>query len=211
MRAWFGIALCAYVIVGTPAVARQLNVEQPLATPDGEPLHVIGVDLDFTASFAESRAKSDAKAAGKRTAANLPPLDPNGYPQAMAGKDTYSTLPFKQMFPLVLRDTVHDWQLSQGRPVRLKVSFEELHTADLVMAWLAYSSDELKGRVDVIDASSGALIGRATIDVVNGHSGLAGMAIRGSGVREALAEEFSLELSRFVSGRKHRQETAGLR
>lgn len=36
--------------------------------------------------------------------------------------------------------------------------------------------------------------------VVNGHSGLAGLAMRGGGIREKLAEEFALEGARILTG-----------
>ena len=43
-------------------------------------------------------------------------------------------------------------------------------------------------------------LGNFYVQVVNSHSGLGGLAMRGAGVREKLAEEFALESSRILTG-----------
>lgn len=191
-----GLALGA----AAPAVARQVKPIDQLAFPPGTQLRVEGVDLAFSPGFEEVRARLDEMAARTRAADGLPPVDADTYASPEAA-DRYATLPFKQMFPFELRQKIRDWGLTSGRSVRLRVTFDRMKTADVVTAWLVESADILDGRVEVIDSGTLAPLGSFRVNVVNANSGLAGMAIRGWGVREKLADEFSLETARFLAGR----------
>lgn len=115
-------------------------------------------------------------------------------------------MPFKQMFPLVIRDVTRDWKLDNGVPVFLRINLDRLQTADAAVAILiAGSSDILQGNVDVIDATLGGSLGSFRVEVRNSHSGWGGMLIRGGGIREKLAVEFGLELSRYIAGGKKKR------
>lgn len=194
--------LTLLVVMAAPAAARQVEEIDPLVVL-GQPLRITGVDIVFDPAFEEARTRLDDKAARKRATAGLPALAVDAYPTGQETADQYETLPFKQMAPLILRESVGKWGLQDGRAVRLRLSFEQMHTADLAMAWLAGSNDELAGTVTMLDAATGAALGTIRIDVVNTQSGLYAMALRGSGVREKLVDEFGLELCRYLSGRKH--------
>lgn len=194
------------LLVAPAAQARQVKSIQPLSLVAGQPVRITGMDLDFAAAMLPELAESDAKAARKRAAAGLPPLDPGSYPAGPDDGERYATMPFKQMFPLVIRDVTRDWKLDRGTPVFLRVTLDRLKTADAAMAILvAGSSDMLEGTVDVIDATHGGSLGSFRVEVRNSHGGWGGMLIRGGGVREKLAEEFGLELSRYISGRKSKK------
>jgi hypothetical protein len=188
----------------TPAAhARQVTPIQPLSLAAGQPVRITGMDVSFAPDILPELTESDAKAANKRVEAGLPPLDPASYPTGPQDGAVYATLPFKQMFPLVIRDVTRDWKLDHGTPVMLRITLDRLKTADAAMAILvAWSSDMLEGTVDVIDATSGASLGSFRVEVKNTHGGWGGMLIRGGGIREKLAEEFGLELSRHIAGRK---------
>lgn len=87
----------------------------------------------------------------------------------------------------------------------LRIVLDRYKTADAAMAILiASSSDMLEGTVEVVDATTAASLGSFRIALQNSHGGWGGMLIRGGGMREKLAEEFGLELSRYVSGRKRK-------
>lgn len=121
-------------------------------------------------------------------------------------KDEYATLPFANMFPLVIEDVTKDWGLVGGKPVKLVVTIDTLKTANAAMAILiAASSDQLAGMVEVRDAATDAALGSFYVDVINSHGGWLGMAMRGSGVREKLTEEFALQTSRVLTGRKSKK------
>jgi hypothetical protein len=197
-----GVAILAATLLAAPAAAGQVKPLTPLAFDTAAGVRVTGMDLFFAQNISREQAESDAKAAGKRAAMGLPALDPASYPQPGTAQEAYKTLPFKQMFPLVIRDVTRDWGLANGRPVKLRITLETLKTADAAVAILVGSFDELAGTVEVIDATDQAPLGSFRIDVVNGQSGWGGMLIRGGGVREKLAEEFGLELSRQLSGKK---------
>lgn len=195
--------LLALLCVGQPASARQVKPIQPLALAGGQPVHITGMDLEFAGQMLTELNESDAKAARKRAEAGLPALDPASYPSGPGDGARYATMPFKQMFPLVIRDVARDWRLDEGRPVFLRVMIDRLHTASAAVAVLVGGSpDVLGGNVEVIDPATGGSLGSFRVEVVNSHSGWGGMLIRGGGVREKLAEEFGLELSRHISGRK---------
>jgi hypothetical protein len=112
------------------------------------------------------------------------------------------------MFPLVIEDVTREWGLTSGRQVKLKVTVDTLKTEDAGMAILLGSSDQLAGIVEVVDAAEGTSLGSFYIDVINSHGGLGGLALRGSGVRESLSEEFGLETSRVLTGRKSKTPKA---
>jgi hypothetical protein len=193
------------LLLAPSAHARQVTPIQPLALAAGQPVRITGMDVVFTPGIFEELAESDAKAANKRMAAGLPPLDPASYPTGPQDGAVYATLPFKQMFPLVIRDVTRDWKLDNGTPVTLRITLDRLKTADAAMAILvAWSSDMLEGTVDVLDAANGASLGSFRVEVKNTHGGWGGMLIRGGGIREKLAEEFGLEVSRYIAGRKNK-------
>lgn len=190
------------VTPAAPLLAGQVKVVRALPAGMLGGVSITGVDVTFDGKFATEQAESDAKAARKRVAAGLPATDPAAYPSGDEIAANYPTLPFKQMFPLVLRDGVRRWGLREGRAVRLEIVLETLKTADMAMAMMLGSSDRLAGTVTIRDAATGEDLGQLRINVVNGHAGWGGMLIRGGGVREELASEFSLELCRYLSGRK---------
>ncbi|MET0249611.1 MAG: hypothetical protein ABW164_07770 [Sphingobium sp.] len=198
-------ALLPVLIFAQPAGARQVKPIQPLSLPAGQPVRITGMDLEFGGQMMIELAESDAKAARKRAEAGLPALDSASYPVGPLDGARYATMPFKQMFPLVIRDVTREWRLDEGKPVFLRIMIDRLHTASAAVAILVGGSpDVLGGNVDVIDPTTGGSLGSFRVEVVNSHSGWGGMLIRGGGIREKLAEEFGLELSRHISGRKKR-------
>ena len=195
--------LVPLLLLAPTAQARQVRAIQPLTLIAGQPVRVTGMDLEFTGQMLAAMVESDAKAARKRAEDGLPALDPTSYPAGPPDGARYATMPFKQMFPLVMRDVTRDWKLDSGTPIFLRVTIDRLHTADAAMAIIIGASwDILQGNVDVIDAANGASLGSFRVEVQNSHGGWAGMLIRGGGIREELAEEFSLEVSRYIAGRK---------
>lgn len=195
--------LLAALLIAPSVEARQVKPIQPLNLVAGQPVHITGMDLDFAPQMLAELAESDAKAARKRVEAGLPLLDSTSYPTGPLDGARYATMPFKQMFSLVIRDVTRDWKLDSGTPVLLRITLDRLKTADAAVAILiAGSSDILEGNVDVIDANHGGSIGSFRVEVQNSHGGWGGMLIRGGGIREKLAEEFGLELSRYIAGRK---------
>ena len=196
-------ALVVPLLLFAPIVdARQVQAVQPLTLAKGQPVKIIGMDLEFAPEMLAELSESDAKAAGKRASAGLAPLDPNSYPVGPQDGAAYATMPFKQMFPLVMRDVSREWGLDRGVPIRLHIRLDKLQTANAALAVMVGSSDILQGGVNVMDATSGASIGFFRVEVRNSHGGWGGLLIRGGGIREKLAEEFGLELARYIAGGK---------
>lgn len=196
------------LLAGTAAQAGPRKIIEPLDPAIVGQLQVGAVEVVIADTAKETFTKLEAKAAEKRTAAGLPPLQAVAADAPRPVPDTYSTLPFTQMFPLVMQDVTREWGLTSGRPVNLKVTIDSIKTANAGMAILMGSSDQLAGIVDVLDPASGKSLGSFYIDVINSHGGLGGLALRGSGIRESISEEFALESSRVLAGRKSKTPKA---
>ena len=133
----------------------------------------------------------ERRTAEKRSGAGLPAVDPAAEPPGTVPRDQYDMLHFAQMFELVLKDAARDRGLTSGRALRIEVEIDTLKTADGGIKLLAGSRDQLAGQVEIFDARSNERIGQYYVDVVNAHSGLIGLAIRGGGIREKLAAQFA--------------------
>lgn len=144
--------------------------------------------------------KFEAKAAEKRVEAGLAPVDATAA-AAEATRDQYATLPFAQMFELVVKDVAREQGLVSGRPLKVAVEIDTLKTANAGMAMLAGSSDQLAGQVNLLDAQSGEKLGAFYVDVINSHAGLLGLAMRGGGIREKLSQEFAVHIADQLKGK----------
>jgi hypothetical protein len=185
--------------------AGPVKVVQPVsASIQGESM-VSDVEVALSPLARDAMAKFEEKAREKRAAEGLPAVDPAVELTGAVSREQYATLPFAQMFERVVADTTREWGLSSGRPLKLAVEIDTLKTANAGMAVLAGSSDQLAGTVRVMDAQSGEKLGEFYVDVINAHAGLLGLAMRGGGIREKLAEEFALHISRQLTGRKSKK------
>lgn len=188
--------------------AKSRKVVEPLEPSIVAAHHVADVEVVIAPTAAETFAKIEAKAAEKRREAGLAPVESLAPDAPRPAPEQYATLPFSVMFPLVMQDVTREWGLKEGPPVKLKVTIDSVKTANAAVAWLGASSDQMAGMVEVLEPASGRPLGSFYIDVINSHGGLLGMAIRGAGIREKLAEEFALESSRVLTGRKSKTPKA---
>lgn len=189
--------------LAAPAVAKQRTVIEQIAPEFVDNAYVDQVEVIIADAAKAKMDTLETLAAEKRTAAALPPYAASGDPaQVRPPHDQYATLPFRAMMPLVMQDVTRRWGLTseRGKPINLKITIENIKTANAGMAILMGSSDELSGEVLVFDAATQRQIGDFYVQVVNSHGGLAGLAMRGSGIREKLVEEFALESSRVLTG-----------
>lgn len=206
MRFFAAIAL---LLLATVADAKSRKIIEPLDPAIVANLQVVAVETSMSPTAQPAIDKLDKLAAEKRAAAGLPPVaaavDPAA-PRPTAGE--YSRLPFARMFPLVIEDVTREWGLASGRAVKLKVTVDTIKMADGAATILLGSADQLAGIVEVVDAASAAPLGSFYIDVINAHNGLFGAIERGSGVRESISQEFGLETSRVLAGRKSKTRRA---
>lgn len=184
------------------ACVSPVEVVQPVSEAVRNGSQVADVEVTLSPLARDAMVKFEEKAAAERAEAGLPPVSAAADPARLPSADQYHTLPFERMFELVVKDVTQDWGLNTGRPLKLAVEIDTLKTANAAMALLAGSSDQLAGTVRVLDAQTGESLGEFYVDVVNGHSGLLGLAMRGGGIREKLAEEFALHISRQLTGRE---------
>ncbi len=218
--------VCA-LLLAAPAGAKERKIIDPLAEGLVAQNHVAAVEVKLGPTIAPKMADYEAKAAQKRAAAGLgavapgtpapvvtsdaaaaPAIEANPATSDRPSRDIYATLPFATMMPLVMEDVTRDWGLKTGRPVKLTITIDNLKFANAGMAMLIGSSDQLAGLVEVSDPASGAKLGSFYVDVINSHGGLLGLAMRGAGIREKLAEEFALQTSRVLTGRKSKTPKA---
>lgn len=200
MRKIRAVAIAAALLLSACA-PKAVDVLMPVPASVRNASMVTDLDVKLSPLAAELMEKFEAKARGKRAEAGLPPVDPAVEPAVAPSRDEYSTLPFNQMLELMVKDITRKRGLDSGRPLRLAVEIDTLKTADAGMTILAGSSDQLAGSVAVLDAQSGQKLGEFYIDVINTHSGLLGLAMRGGGIREELAEEFAIHIARQLTGK----------
>ncbi len=203
------LAALPLALVATPVLAaRAVKVIDPIAPAVARHMTVATTTVVIGEAAAPIVARLETKAADKRRAANLPPVDPAVALSPRPAASSYETLPVATMLPLEIEDVTRDWGLTSGQAVKLVVTVDTLKTADAGMGLLLGSSDELAGTVEVVDAASGARVGQFYVDVLNFRGGMLGMAIRGSGVREKLAAEFAKHVAEQLSGSKKKPGTA---
>lgn len=195
------LAAAAFVVPASfdSAVAKQRTVIEQLPQEIVDRNYIDQVEVIVADTATKKMGELESKASEKRVEAGLAPF----VADADAPRDQYATLPFSTMMPMVMRDVTRKWGLTPergGKPVNLRITVENIKTANAGMALLLSSSDELSGEVVVLDPSSQQQIGNFYVQVVNRHGGLAGLAMRGAGVREKLVEEFALESSRILTG-----------
>ena len=186
----------------TPALARAVKIVEPFTTGVVGHVRIQSTSVTLNEVTRSKFDKLEAKAAAKRAEAKLPPLDPASTAAERPPRDAYPTLPIARMFPLVVEDEAQNWRLNGERAVKLDVEFDTLKTADAGMAMLLGSTDQLAGTVNVADANTGEKLGAFYVDVLNARGGLLGLALRGAGVREKLAFEFSKRIVQTLSGSK---------
>ncbi len=200
----FVAAIVLALSICSPAAAKAVKVIQPIVSGVVGANHIVETRVSLNEATKANFDKLEAKAAAKREEAGLKPVEAATTSSERPKPDQYATLPIAQMFPLVVDDQARDWGLSSGRAIRLVVTFDTLKTADAGMAMFLGSSDQLAGLVDIEDAETGEKLGSLYIDVLNTRSGLLGLALRGSGVREKLAFEFSKRLVQQLTGSKNK-------
>lgn len=203
-----GISVAVALLAVSGAEAASRKVVEPMDPAVVANLQVAAVEVAVAETAKANFQKFETIAAEKRAEAGLPPVDPAIAPAERPERGVYATLPFQQMFTLMMEDVTRSWGLTGGTPVRLKVTLDTVKTANAGMAMLMGSSDQLAGLVEVSEMESGRALGSFYIDVINSHGGLMGLAMRGSGIREELADEFALESSRVLTGRKSKTPKA---
>ena len=193
-------AMIAAVILLSACGPKPVKIVHPVAASIRNASMISDVEVALSPLAREVMDRFEAKAAEKRAEAGLPAADPSAEPTNVPDGQ-YDTLPFAQMFELVVKDVARDKGLTTGRPLRVKVEIDTLKTANAGMTILAGSSDQLAGQVEIVDAQSGERLGEFYVDVINAHSGLLGLAMRGGGVREKLANEFAGHIVKQLTGK----------
>ena len=196
------VALLASVVALAACGPKPVDVIQPVSASIRNASMVDQVDVRLSPLAADRMAKFEENAREKRAAAGLAPVDAAVEPADGTPRDEWSTLPFAQMMELMVKDVTRDRGLTSGRPLRVAVEIDTLKTANAGMVMLAGSSDQLAGTVQVLDGATGEKLGEYYIDVINSHSGLLGLAMRGGGVREKLANEFAGHIAKQLASKK---------
>lgn len=194
--------------VSSPATGKAVKPIQPLPAEYIGKMMIVETRVTLSDVTRANFDKLEAKAAEKRAAAGLPVVPKDFASGERPKPDDYSTLPIARMFPLMLEDVAKDWGFASGKAIRISVEFDSLKTANAGAAIFIGSSDQLAGLVTVNDAETGKKIGEYYVDVLNQRNGLFGLALRGSGVREKLAAEFSKRLVQTLSGSKKKIKAA---
>lgn len=195
------IAALAAALMLSACGPKAVDVIKPVPASLRNASVVQDVTVTLSPLAAELMEKFEAKAREKRADAGLAPVDASAELSVKPPRDEYATLPFAQMLELMVKDVTRARGLNSGQPLRVAVEIDTLKTANAGMAILAGSSDQLAGTVKILNAGTGQQLGEFYIDVINSHSGLLGLAMRGGGVREKLADEFAGHIAKQLSGK----------
>ena len=199
------IILLPLALLATSAeAAKAVKVIEPFAAGVVGGVSVESTTVTISDTAGPVAEKLEAKAAEKRAAAHLPPVDATATARPRPEPAAYETLPLAMMFPLAVEDVTRDRGLTSGRRIRLAITIDTIKTANAGMMMLLGSSDELAGTVQVLDAADGTKLGEFYVDVLNVRAGMLGAAMRGSGVREKLAAEFAKHVAEQLSGSKRK-------
>jgi hypothetical protein len=112
----------------------------------------------------------------------------------------YDKLEFERLMVFVVEDTTRAWGLNSGRAVKLLIEIDEVRTPNAAAAFIG-RQDRLAGSVFVRDKATGEPLGQLYVDISSRHSGLMGLVLRGTGVREQLAEAFAAQIADALGGR----------
>jgi hypothetical protein len=160
---------------------------------------IVSVTTSIADTAKAAVAKMDAAAAKRAARAG----------KAGAAPDELARLPFTDMFAQVLPGIAREFQLDGPRRIRLAVSIETIKQPNGFLAFVAVSSEEIAGLVEVFDADDGRPLGVFHIDVINTYGdGFGFDALARGPPREFLAREFSREAVRVLAGRKAREKPA---
>jgi hypothetical protein len=185
------LAAAAFMLGLAACAANPVRIIDPVSTQVRGAGHVADVRVMVGELARAQVERFDERASEARTRAG-PAIRLAERPS----QDQYATLPFARMLALVVEDAARARGLASGRPLRLEIYVNAVRTVDPAMAIVVASRDQLAGTVRVADAQSGEPLGAFHVDVINVHSGVVGMALRGGGIRERLAEEFAGHVAR---------------
>jgi hypothetical protein len=197
MRFLVMVAAALWAIAASAQDARRIVEPLDPAIIDNATIVEVVVTAADTAKpavekFDSAAAKKAARAAKARPA---------------AASDDLAILPFAEMFPKVMKATATEFHLDGARRIKLAVSIETIKQPNGFMAFVAVSSEQIAGLVEIFDADDGRPLGIFHIDVINSYGGGFGFdALARGAPREFLAREFSREAVRVLAGRKAREK-----
>ena len=195
------LVVAAFMLGLAACAADPVRIIEPVSTQVRGASHVADVRVTVGELARAQVARFDERASEARTRA-----EPAIRRAERPSQDEYATLPFARMLALVVADAARAQGLNSGRPLRLDIYVNAVRTADPAMAIVVASRDQLAGTVRVADAQSGEPLGAFHVDVINVHSGLVGLALRGGGIRERLAEEFAVHVARQLGAPSSRRD-----
>lgn len=120
--------------------------------------------------------------------------------QRARSREGAAALPLAELLTRRVVETSRAWGLTGAEPLRLTIELDALSVAGTGAALIG-GEDRMAGTVFVRHAANGAALGQLYVDIDRRSAGLLGIALRGSGVREQLAEAFAAEIARVLSGR----------
>jgi hypothetical protein len=165
----FGLSLSACV---TPT-----NVVKPLSEENSGTINVQSVVVTYS-----DFSKSTIIAADEE-------LHAQGIEEGKAGSEDY--LPLKEVVTEIVEEQLELRDTDQDQLAVVEIEIDNFKLAHRGLIFLTGDTDQLVGTVRVYDAKSKEILTELYVDVLNGHSGLLGIAIRGGDVREQLSAKFA--------------------
>lgn len=187
------LILAAALLLPLAACARNAEEVLPISAAIKAASHVASVEVVLRPQARRATASLDERIRAKR---NLMAGTANQRPSP----GDYDKVEFEMLMVLAVEDTTRAWGLDSGRALKLVIEIDEVRTPNAAAAFIG-SRDRLAGTVFVRDKATGEALGQLYVDISSRHTGLMGLALRGTGVREQLAGAFAAQIADALGGR----------
>lgn len=182
--------ICIAILAFLGACATPVEVLEPIPINVKREINVTSISVSYGEVGLESLTRLDQKIEEERLGDNVEIIRTSN---GSAHLDHYEYLPLSEMLQSTVETLLKQSGIMGSIDVSLAISIDNLRFANAGLVWLAGDSDQLAGLVSVHDENQ-SVLGRFYVDIIESHAGLLGLAIRGGGVREGLAQRFGEEL-----------------
>lgn len=192
--------VCAYILLclPNPAKAEGFKIIRPLPNEIAGDLQVVSIKLTIGVDATKSVNKLDVRAASK--------LGSNKFKGQIEGsrngKASTLTMPFAEMFSVVLDRTLQEARHTSGTKVNLNITLDEVKVLNISDVLTGSRTERMSGLVEVEDNATRTPLAMFFVKIIKPFAGLAVMAARGESASEGLVRRFAQQVSVALAARR---------